>query len=167
MSYLAKLPAAWKPMTWKDEATVALNEMMFELSKTLDDKFEMDKQTANAMLIGIVDQTERYKSCRTRAETMHISGELLELGADPHLVAENLALASNIPLDLPEEVAEETQAMVEDAVGEAGQYDTQLIKDKKKQKSGRSPATLYPGWRFRRCSFLWSKSRKEESRRRT
>lgn len=133
-----KTASSLEAMTWKDEATVALNEMMFELSKTLDDKFEMDKQTANAMLIGIVDQTERYKSRRTRAETMHISGELLELGADPHLVAESLALASNIPLDLPEEVAEETQAMVEDAVGEAGQYDTQLIKGKKKKKSGRS-----------------------------
>ena len=133
-----KTASSLEAMTWKDEATVALNEMMFELSKTLDDKFEMDKQTANAMLIGIINQTERYKSHRTRAETMHISGELLELGADPHLVAENLALASNIPLDLPEEVAEETQAMVEDAVGEAGQYDTQLIQGKKKKKSGRS-----------------------------
>ncbi len=133
-----KTASSLEAMTWKDEAAVALNEMMFDLSKTLDDKFEMDKQTANAMLIGIVDQTECYKSRRTKAETMHISGELLNLGADPHLVAENLALASNIPLDLPEEVAEETQAMVEDAVGEVGQYDTQLIQNKKKKKSGRS-----------------------------
>ena len=132
-----KTASSLEVMTWKDETAAALSEMIFDLSKTLDDKFEMDKQTANAVLIGIVDQTERYKSRRTRPETMHISGELLELGADPHLVAENLALASSVPVDLPEAVAE-TKVMVDDAVGEAGQYDTQLIQNKKKKKSGRS-----------------------------
>ena len=125
-------------MIWKDEARVALCEMMFDLCQTLDDKLKVEKQTANAMLMGIVDRTERYKSRRTKAETMHISGELLDLGADPHLVAENLALAGSTPADLPEAEASSTKEMVEEAVGEAGDYDTQRIKGKRQKKSGRS-----------------------------
>ena len=126
-------------MCWKEESAVALGEMMYDLGQVLDEKFKMEKQTANALLMGIIDQTERYKSRRTRPETMHTSGELLELGADLALLAENLALASTVPADIPEAaIQEETKEMVEDAVGEAGKYDTQLIKDKDKKKAGRS-----------------------------
>ena len=126
-------------MCWKEESAVALGEMMYDLGQVLDEKFKMEKQTANALLMGIIDQTERYKSRRTRPETMHTSGELLELGADLALLAENLALASTVPVDIPEAaIQEETKEMVEDAVGEAGKYDTQLIKDKNKKKAGRS-----------------------------
>ena len=130
-------------MSWKEESAVAVGEMIYDLCQALDEKYKMEKQTANALLMGIVDQTERYKSRRTSSTAMHVSGELLELGADPALVAENLALASAVPTDIPEaakaETKEaETKEMVEDAVGEAGKYDTQLIKGKGKKKSGRS-----------------------------
>ena len=133
-----KASSSLDAMVWKDEACIALCEMMHDLCQALDDKLKIEKQTANAMLLGIVDQTERFKSRRTRPETMHISGELLELGADPYLIAENLALANSIPVELPEAEVDETKEMVADAVGEAGQYDTQIIKGKGKKKSGRS-----------------------------
>ena len=129
--------------SWKEESAVALGEMMYELGEVLDEKFKMDKQTANALLLGIVDQSGRFKSRRTRPETMHIAAELLALGADAALVAENLALNSTVPADIPEAVQDETKEMVEDAVGEAGKYDTQLIKDKNKKKAGGRSQRLY------------------------
>ena len=154
---------------WKEDSAVALGEMMYDLGRVLDEKFKMEKQTANALLMGIIDQTERYKSRRTKPETMHISGELLELGADLALVTENLALASTVPVDIPaaiqEETKEETKEMVEDAVGETGKYDTQMIKDKGKKKSGRSQRLyIRQGGADDALSYGGSKLKKEEEK---
>lgn len=131
-----KKSSSLEAMFWQSEPASSLAEMIYELSKCVDENYKLNKQTANALLMGIVNQTERYKNKQTKSKTMHVSAELLELGADLLVVNENLALASDKPIAIPE--AENTQQMVDEAVNEAGKYDTQLIKNKRKKVSGKS-----------------------------
>lgn len=131
-----KKSSGLEAMSWRNESVPSVAEMIYELSQCMDENYKLNKQSANALLMGIVDQTERYKNRQTKAQTMRFSAELIELGADLSVVNENLALDSAKPISIPE--AENTQQMVAEAVGEAGKYDTQLIKNKKKKTSGKS-----------------------------
>lgn len=128
--------SSWDSVYWKEESAPALSEMVYELSQALDEAGKISKRAANALLTGIIDQTERYKDRQTKAHTMHISGELLELGADLQLINENLAQVKGAPVEIP---VAETKEMVEKAAGEATDHDMELIKGKKKKsaKSGR------------------------------
>ncbi len=129
-----KKDSSWDTLCWKEESASSLSEMVYELSQAMDESKKISKQTANALLTGIIAQTERYKDKQTKAHTMHISAELLELGADLQLINENLAQLKGMPAEIPEA---ETKAMVEEALGEASDYNTQLIKNKKKKASSK------------------------------
>ena len=121
---------------WQEDSASSLGEAIYELSQSLEMK-KLPRPVANALLTGIVDQTERYRTKRTKSQTMHVSAELLEMGGDLQLVADNLARAGSVPVSIPEA---ETKAMVEEALGEAGEYDTKVIKKKATQtaESGRA-----------------------------
>ena len=124
-----KKNSSWEVACWQDEDSPAVAEMAYELGKALGaDSFS--KQIANSLLTGIIDQTERYKTKQTKSRTMHVSADLLEMGADLQLINENLSKAGVTPVALPEE---ETKEIIEDALGEAGEYDTKLIKNRKKK----------------------------------
>ncbi|MYB40259.1 hypothetical protein F4X86_03295 [Candidatus Saccharibacteria bacterium] len=124
-----KKSSSWEVSCWQDEDSPAVAEMAYELGKALGaDSFS--KQVANSLLTGIIDQTERYKTKQTKSRTMHVSADLLEMGADLQMINENLSKAGVTPVALPEE---ETKEIIEDALGEAGEYDTKLIKNRKKK----------------------------------
>ena len=131
-----KKSSSWEASCWQDEDSPAAAEMVYELGKALGaDSFS--KQVANALLTGIIAQTERYKTRQTKSRTMHVSADLLEMGADLQMINENLAKSGATPATIPEE---ETKEIIEEALGEAGEYDTKLIKNRKKKagsKSGR------------------------------
>lgn len=123
--------SSWETACWKNNDSPALSEMMYELSQELNSSDKISKQTANTLLTGIIAQTERYKTKGTQPRTMHISAELLELGADLQLINENLA-RNRRPVEAPEPVAVVEKKA--EAEVEATEHDVKLVKNKDKKK---------------------------------
>ena len=74
---------------WQMMGAGSLGEMIYELSRVLGVS-SLGQPVANAMLTSIVDHTNHYKN-QTLAQTMHVSGDLIERGADLQMIADNLA----------------------------------------------------------------------------
>ena len=120
-------------VTWQVETASALTEMIFELGKAMD--CHISSQAANALLTGLIVETERFKNAKTKPEVMHIAGEMIALGANPLLIVN--ALEKNLePEAIPEMI--EAKQMVEDALGEADEYDMQRLAQNRKRAGGKS-----------------------------
>jgi phosphoesterase RecJ-like protein len=80
-------PLAW-PLTWMDANASATGEMIVTLIKELGVK--IDRDIALCLYTAIFTDTGSFRYSNTTPESMKISAALLEAGADPWLVTENV-----------------------------------------------------------------------------
>lgn len=80
-------PAEW-PLTWLDPSAAATGEMIFDLIKGLG--VRMDRDIAMCLFTAIFTDTGSYRYSNTSPSSMRISAELIEAGADPWIVTENV-----------------------------------------------------------------------------
>ncbi len=83
-------PGKFGEIEWSNVAASSVSEMAAELAYALNDKVEMEKETATAFLTGIVASTNRFSNERTSSDTMIVAAKLMGSGADPQLIAANL-----------------------------------------------------------------------------
>lgn len=80
-------PAEW-PLTWLDPSAAATGEMVYRLVKVMG--APIDCQTALCLFTAVFTDTGSYRYANTSPSSMRISAELLEAGADPWVVTENV-----------------------------------------------------------------------------
>ena len=112
---------------WHESSVCGLSEMVYELVKALEVS-QPSQRVIHALLTGIIDQTERYKNQQTQARTMHISGELIELGADLPTITANLGDQYSV-----------LEPVVKEEPAVAAQHDTQAIQPEAKKAVSRRP----------------------------
>ncbi len=71
-------------------------ELIASLSKNLGNNL-IDQQIATALLTGIVSETDRFSNDKTSPQTMSISSELMNDGANPKLIASELGSSLSTP----------------------------------------------------------------------
>lgn len=80
-------PLEW-PLTWLDASAAAAGEMVYELIRKLG--VSLDKQLALCLYTSIFTDTGSFRYSNTTARSMHIAAEMIEAGADPWIVTENV-----------------------------------------------------------------------------
>lgn len=80
-------PMAW-PLTWLEAAASATGEMIYKL--VLQAGLPIDRDMALCLYTSIFTDTGSFRYSNTSPECMRISATLLEAGADPWLVTENV-----------------------------------------------------------------------------
>lgn len=80
-------PRIWQ-LTWLDADASATGEMVYQLIRSLD--VPIDRDIALCLFTSIFTDTGSFRYTNTTPESMRISAELLEAGADPWLVTENV-----------------------------------------------------------------------------
>ncbi|GAC1500026.1 MAG: hypothetical protein NVS1B10_03320 [Candidatus Saccharimonadales bacterium] len=76
-------------INWHDSQASSLSELVTELAQVIG-KDLLDSQIANALLTGIVSETERFSNDKTSPQTMNMSSVLMLAGANQQLVASKL-----------------------------------------------------------------------------
>jgi len=87
-------PLEW-PLTWLDTAASATGEMVFKLIKELG--VEIDREIALCLYAAIFTDTGSFRYSNTTPECMRIAAMLIESGADPWLVTENVYESFSFP----------------------------------------------------------------------
>ena len=80
-------PREW-PRTWLDASASATGEMVYDLLKQLN--VVMDRDIALCLYTAIFTDTGSFRYTNTTPKSMRNSAELIEAGADPWLVTENV-----------------------------------------------------------------------------
>ena len=80
-------PAEW-PLTWLDPSASATGEMVYELIHRLG--VPIDREIALCLYTAIFTDTGSFRYSNTTPKSMRIAAELIEAGADPWLVTENV-----------------------------------------------------------------------------
>jgi len=80
-------PREW-PLTWLDPDASAAGEMVYRLVRQLG--VPLDRDIALCLYTAIFTDTGSFRYSNTSPESMRISATLLEAGADPWLVTENV-----------------------------------------------------------------------------
>jgi len=80
-------PSPW-PNTWLDTAAAATGEMVYNLIRQLG--VPLDRDIALCLYTAIFTDTGSFRYSNTSPASMKISASLLEAGADPWLVTENV-----------------------------------------------------------------------------
>jgi phosphoesterase RecJ-like protein len=80
-------PREW-PLTWLDPDATATGEMIYRLMTGL--KIPLDKDIATCLYTAIFTDTGSFRYSNTTAESMRIAATLIEAGADPWTVTENV-----------------------------------------------------------------------------
>ncbi len=80
-------PRAWR-LTWLDAGASATGEMIYKFVRSLG--VSIDRDMALCLFTAIFTDTGSFRYTNTTPESMRISAELLEAGADPWLVTENV-----------------------------------------------------------------------------
>lgn len=80
-------PRTW-PLTWLDTSAAATGEMVYALVKGLG--APIDREIALCIFTSIFTDTGSYRYSNTTPASMRVSAEMLEAGADPWLVTENV-----------------------------------------------------------------------------
>ena len=83
-------PSTLGSINWSDTHSSSLCEMILYLSDLFGNAAILDAQTANALLTGIVAETQRFSNQKTTSLTMSASSRLLAAGANQQLVATQL-----------------------------------------------------------------------------
>ncbi|MFZ0493628.1 MAG: bifunctional oligoribonuclease/PAP phosphatase NrnA [Acidimicrobiia bacterium] len=71
-----------------DPGAAASAEIVYRLIKALD--WPVDETVANALLTGVVTDTGRFQYSNTTPSTLRIAAELVEAGASPELIGQNM-----------------------------------------------------------------------------
>jgi phosphoesterase RecJ-like protein len=85
-------PAEW-PLTWLDPSASATGEMVYELIGRLG--VAMDREIALCLYTAIFTDTGSFRYSNTTPKSMRISADLIEAGADPWLVTEQVYESSS------------------------------------------------------------------------
>lgn len=85
-----QLPSNLGSINWSDSKSSSLCEMLVGLSDLLAKQGLFDTQISNALLTGIVAETQRFSNQKTTSSTMSASSKLLASGANQQLVASKL-----------------------------------------------------------------------------
>ncbi len=80
-------PREW-PLTWLDPEATATGEMIYRLLTSL--KVPIDKDMAICLYTAIFTDTGSFRYSNTTSESMRIAATLIEAGADPWTVTENV-----------------------------------------------------------------------------
>jgi phosphoesterase RecJ-like protein len=80
-------PREW-PLTWVDVSASATGEMVYDLIRRLG--VEMDRRIALCLYTAIFTDTGSFRYSNTSPRSMRIAADLIEAGADPWLVTENV-----------------------------------------------------------------------------
>ncbi|HTG02083.1 MAG TPA: bifunctional oligoribonuclease/PAP phosphatase NrnA [Nitrospirota bacterium] len=80
-------PVVW-PITWLDPDAAATGVMIYKLLQRLG--VEMDRDIAMCLYTSIFTDTGSFRYSNTSPESMRIAADLLDAGADPWLVTENV-----------------------------------------------------------------------------
>ncbi len=80
-------PCEW-PLTWLDAAASATGEMIFKLVQALG--VGIDRDMALCLYAAIFTDTGSFRYSNTTPDSMKIAASLIESGADPWLVSENV-----------------------------------------------------------------------------
>ena len=80
-------PAEW-PLTWLAPSASATGEMVYELIQRLG--IPMDREIALCLYTAIFTDTGSFRYSNTTPKSMRIAADLIEAGADPWLVTENV-----------------------------------------------------------------------------
>lgn len=123
---------------WHDDKASSLSEMVVSLVNALGgDKSLLGKQTATALLTGIVAATDRFSNDKTSSQVMTLAAQLMAAGANQQLIASKLQESHEIGNSAPiatKETDSSTDATSDDA--------TQLTIDRKeKTAEAKEPAT--------------------------
>lgn len=104
-------PGKFGEIEWSSVSTSSVSEMVTNLIYTLDEKGTIEKETATALLTGIVAATNRFSNERTTSETMVLAAKLMESGADQQLISANLT--SDVSVKTLSNVTSEVQTREE------------------------------------------------------
>lgn len=80
-------PLQW-PLTWLEVGASATGEMMYELIQKL--RVSIDPAIALCLYTAIFTDTGSFRYSNTNAKSMRIAAEMVEKGADPWVVTENV-----------------------------------------------------------------------------
>jgi len=80
-------PREW-PLTWLDPDATATGEMIYRLLTSLN--ISIDKDMAICLYTAIFTDTGSFRYSNTTPESMRIAATLIEAGADPWMVSENV-----------------------------------------------------------------------------
>jgi phosphoesterase RecJ-like protein len=80
-------PAEW-PLTWLDPSASATGEMIYDLIQRLG--VAMDREIALCLYTAVFTDTGSFRYSNTTPKSMRIAADLIEAGADPWLVTENV-----------------------------------------------------------------------------
>jgi hypothetical protein len=96
---------------WSEPNASCLAEMLVSISEALEGGI-LDKQMSTAFLTGIVAATDRFKNEATTPKIMTMAAQLMAAGANQQLIAEELQITQDIPLeeDKPEKQPAEKPA---------------------------------------------------------
>lgn len=83
-------PGKFGEIEWSNRFASSVSEMIADLFCNASGDTKLNPEEATALLAGIVASTDRFARANTASATMQISSQLLDFGANPELVAENI-----------------------------------------------------------------------------
>lgn len=83
-------PGKFGEIEWNNKRASSISEMIADLLCNASGDAKINAEEATALLTGIVASTDRFARANTVSTTMQIASQLIENGADPQLVAENV-----------------------------------------------------------------------------
>lgn len=88
---VGSVPSNVGALNWHEPGASSLCELIMGASELLQEGL-LDAQIANALLTGIVAETDRFRNEKTSAKAMSMSAQLIAAGANQQLVAEKLEI---------------------------------------------------------------------------
>ncbi len=81
-------PGKFAEIEWSDPGASSVSEMVTKLIFAMQgEDVVLDKETATALLTGIVAATGRFSNDRTNSDTMQLASKLMTMGADQQLIS--------------------------------------------------------------------------------
>ena len=83
-------PGKFGEIEWNNRHSSSVSEMISDLFCNASGDTKLNPEEATALLTGIVASTDRFAHANTFSTTMQIASQLIDFGANPQLVAENI-----------------------------------------------------------------------------
>lgn len=89
-------------VNWIDPDATSVSEMLVSISEALGSDL-LTEDSAQALLTGIIDNTEMFSSTVTSPKVMTMAAQLMAAGADQHKIIEQLKVPEPEPVSMPED----------------------------------------------------------------
>lgn len=83
-------PGKFGEIEWNNRHSSSVSEMIADLFCNTSGDTKLNPEEATTLLTGIVASTDRFAHANTFSTTMQIASQLIDFGANPQLVAENI-----------------------------------------------------------------------------